>query len=69
MWSVLTAAIRRFWFAIFVLAIFGGMILWGYLSQQYDWANKDDILFPLFIFMLFWLKLALYGRGEAMDPW
>ena len=19
--------------------------------------------------MLFWLKLALYGRGEAMDPW
>ena len=19
--------------------------------------------------VLFWLKLALYGRGEAMDPW
>ena len=63
MWSVLTAAIRRFWFAIFVLAIFGGMILWGYLSQQYDWANKDDILFPLFIFMF----TAMMSIAERMD--
>ena len=71
MWSVLTAAIRRVWFAILMLAIFGGMSLGGYLSQQYDWAIENDILFPLYIFIvtaLFNLAAQLDGKTEARWP-
>ena len=35
----------------------------GGIGDQNTDNGFDDSL------LLFWLKLALYGRGEVMDPW
>ena len=53
--------------AVIVAAFFiTNPLLANLLDPTKVWAVLNILML---IGLLFWLKLALYGRGEVMDPW